>query len=115
MLSTLDGGYSKWELITTLDKKKLNILDNGQYIFLFFKDGSYPYINQEKIIRPYSFLPKKPLVQAITRNVMIYGNFKAGFADVPVDAGITTNYTDLAIDTAVNNILNKPKIISETN
>lgn len=114
MQYTKDGGFSSWELIITLDKAKLNIPDNSQYTYAFFNDGSYPTTNPEKIVRPYSFLPKNPLVQAVTRNVMIYGNFKAGFEDVPLNVSMSTTYTDLAIEDAVENKMNEPEIIAET-
>jgi len=97
-----------WVTIATLDKKKLNIPDNSQFVYNFYNDGSYPVSNLEKIIRPYSFLPKAPLCQAKARNSIVYSNFNEGFADVPLDTDLEVTYEDLFIEEGTENIFNEP-------
>lgn len=115
MQYTIEGGLSPWVLITRLNKKKLSIGDNSEYTYPFYNEnrGSYPVLtSQEKVVRPYSFLPDQPLVQAFTDNVMIYGNFKEGFPDVPLDVSVSSvDYTPLFLDDAVEDTINDAEIL----
>lgn len=116
MQYTIEGGLSPWVLITRLNKKKLGIGDNSEYTYPFYNEnrGAYPAVDAEKVIRPYSFLPDQPLVQAFTDNVMIYGNFKEGFEDVPLDISVSSvDYTPLFLDDAEEDVLNDAEIIIE--
>lgn len=111
MQYTLDGGYSSWVSIANLDKRKLSIGDDSTYVFPFYNDGSYAPVDQEKIIRPYSYLPAKPELQAFTKNAMIYGNFEEGFPDVDIDMSFdNVVYEDIFLDDSVENVLNTPNI-----
>lgn len=115
MLYTIDTGYSAWVSIAIIDKKDLGIGDNSLYVFRFYNDASYSAIDQSKIIRPFSFLPKAPLLQAFTKNAMVYGNFNAGFESVEIDMGYDEIiYSDLFLDDSISNELNSPNILVQT-
>lgn len=116
MQYTTETGLSQWVLIATLDKDKLSIGDNSTYTYTFYNDGSYPVIDQEKIIRPYSFLPRNPLCQAFTLNAMVYANFDAGSPVVDIDMYFSDPiYEPLFLDDAIDNKFNEPKILVEVN
>lgn len=107
---TADLPNPAWRSIATLDKKKLNITNNSTYTYNFYNDSKYPVTDTEKIIRPYSFLPKRPLCQAMTEKAMTYWNFPEGFPDVPIDTSIQVSYEDLFIDEGIENKFNNPQI-----
>lgn len=110
-MRTIDGGYSNWDLVVTLDKEKLDIGDDTEYVYAFYNDGSYITVDQEKIIRPYSFLPDSPLLQAFVNNAMVYGNFNEGFEDVDIDVTFDdVIYEPLFLDDSVENSFNSPNI-----
>lgn len=113
---TIDGGFSQWRRIVSLDKEELLIGDNTLYTYTFYNsDGEYPVvIDQEKVIRPYSYLPLKPLCQAFTQNSMVYANFDAGFPKVSIDMSFDPPiYEDLFISNNSAEQLNKPQILVE--
>lgn len=115
-MRTIDGGYSSWDLVATLDKEKQQIGDDSEYTYAFYNDGSYIPVDQEKIIRPYSFLPDKPLLQAFVNNAMVYGNFKEGFEDVDIDVTFDpVVYDPLFLDDSVENGFNSPNILLQVN
>lgn len=114
---TIGGGFSKWVRIATLDKEELSIGDNSTYTYTFYNsNGDYPVVDQEKVIRPYSFLPDKPLCQAFVQNAMVYANFDAGFPNVRTDMYFDAPiYEDLFIEDSVENEFNEPEILVEVN
>ena len=113
---TLDGGFSQWRRIVVLDKEELSIGDNTTYTYTFYNsDGEYPVVDQEKVIRPYSYLPNKPLCQAFTQNSMVYANFDAGFEKVKIDMSFEAPiYEDLFIPDSTVPVMNTPQILIET-
>lgn len=116
MQYTIEGGLSPWVQIVRLNKKRLGIGDNSEYTYSFYNEnrGQYPVVDQEKVIRPYSYLPDFPLVQAFAENSMIYGNFKEGFPTVELDVELdTVDYTPLFLDDAEEPVLNDANILVE--
>jgi|GEM_PF-2439464 len=109
---TLDVPDPEWRTIATLDKKKQSITSNSTYTYKFYNDSKYPVTDREKIIRPYSFLPKRPLCQAMTEKAMTYWNFPEGFPDVAINTTLTVSYEDLFIDQGLENKFNSPQIIA---
>lgn len=112
MLQTSNiGGILNWVSIATLDKSNLSISSNSSYIYNFYNDGAYSVTDQEKIIRPYSYLPYNPKTQAFVKNAMVYSNFDEGFDNVNIDVAASISYEDLFISSGTENILNEPDIV----
>lgn len=114
MQTTIDTGLSSWLLVAVLDKKLLSITDNTLYVLNFYNDGKYGVVDsEEKIIRPYSFLPHKPKVQALVRGAMIYGNFKQGWENVHLNVASSVRYDPFVITTGVITKTNNPQFVIE--
>lgn len=114
---TIDGGFSDWKRIAILDKTELSIGDNSFYTYTFYNsDGDYPTVDQEKVIRPYSYLPNMPRCQAFVLNAMVYSNFDAGFPNVDIDMSFEAPiYEPLFLDDGIDNKFNEPEILVEVN
>lgn len=111
MQRTIDTGISNWELIATVDKRRISMPDNARYTYRFYRDGKYPGIDQEKIIRSYSYLPEKPVCMAYTQDAMIYGNFYEGWETVNVNASVDVLYrADQATTPGSTQQENQPRI-----
>lgn len=110
-----DESILDWVIVGTVDKDKLNIADNSSYSFKYFNDTAPIATSQEKVYRPYSFLPKRPLCQAFVKNAMVYANAYEGFPVVDIDASFTVRYEDLFLDPGTENEFNEPQFIVNTN
>src|SRR5690606_7772614 len=95
--------------IATLDKERLGIADNTTHVYHFYNDNtSYSGINANEVSRAYSFMPKKPALQALTKNSMAYGDGEEGFEAVDVEISTSVEYSDLFIDSGTESKLNEP-------
>lgn len=109
-----EGGFYNWKSIALLDKEKLSIPNGSTYVYAFYNDSRYDDTDQKKIIRPYSFMPKKPLCQSFVGNSMVYANGYEGFDTVPIDVTTSVVYNDLFIADDVVNDFNAPIFTSST-
>lgn len=100
-----------WVLVATLDKKKLGLSDYSDYTYPFYNDQNYPVVDPTEVIQPYSFMPKQPKCQSVTKRALTYANGKQGFPVVDIDAGITITYEGLFIDPGVENEFNEPQFL----
>lgn len=100
-----------WSLIATLDKSVLGIGSNGQYDYEFFNDSSYTSLDINKVLRPYSFLPKNPSCQEFTKNALLYSAFYEGFPEVEIDMAASVRYDQLFLPSGSVSELNNPQII----
>lgn len=105
-----DESILNWVLIATLDKKKMNLPDNADYVYPFYNDGNYPAVNPKDIIQPYSFMFKKPLCQTVAKMALVQSNGYEGFPVVDVDVTASVTYADLFVSNGTENILNSPFI-----
>lgn len=105
---TLELPNPDWDIIATLDKKKLDLGENTNYVYTFYNDGSYPKADPLKINRAYSYLPNAPLCQEVVQGCMVYSNFSEGFEDVELDVEIELSYQDLFLDSGSTPVLNNP-------
>lgn len=95
--------------ITTLDKEELSISDNSLYVYSFYNDSdSFSGIDQAKINRAYSFMPRLPLVQKFVDRAMVYGGGIEGRSEVLVDLAIESEYSTLFVPDGTTNTLNSP-------
>lgn len=93
-----DGSLSLWRLVDSLNKDHLGISDDDRYEYRFYNEGSYTPIDQSKIIRNYSFIPRDPACQSFTKNAIVYSNFTEGFDPVDVDVDWSVEYEDVYFD-----------------
>lgn len=112
MMSTdPEGGTTRWVSLEILEKDKLGIADDSEYVYNFYNDiATLPIGDQLKVYRPYSYLPKDPFCQDFVNNALIYSNFYEGFPDVNIDVGVSVRYEDLFIDSGEDNVINEPSI-----
>lgn len=110
--SLTDGGFLNYALIANLDKKVLGISNDSTWVYSFYNDSYYTVTDPEKIIRPYSFIPRKPLCQNIVKNALVYWNGYEGFPDVPLNIEVDIDYEDLFLESGVENEINEPTFIS---
>lgn len=110
-----DNSLLDWVKIATLDKKKLGVADDSNYTYKYYNDTAPLPADQEKIFRPYSFLPKRPLCQSFVKNALVYTNAYEGFPTVDVDASTVVTYEDLTLDPGVENEFNEPDITITSN
>lgn len=105
-----DGSLSLWMLVDSLNKDHLNISDDDRYEYHFYNEGQYTPIDQSKIIRNYSFIPRDPANQAFTKNAIVYSNFTEGFTPVDLDVSWEVDYEDVYFDDPVSEE-NDPELI----
>ena len=98
--------------IAVLDKEKLGIASNSTAEYIFYNDSSYSVVVREKIIRPYSYLMKRPYCQAFLSNAMIYINGYEGFEKVKISTDVEVEYQDMFIDSGIENQMNEPYLIN---
>lgn len=105
--TTLEGVLDFFT-IAYLDKGNIGISNDSTYTYTWYNDQSYVVTDMAKVIRPYSYLPDKPLCQAFVNNALTYFNFYEGFENVDVSATVDVEYTDLTISDEVENEFNDP-------
>lgn len=101
-------GILDFQLITTINKKRLNVSDDSTFIYSFYNDSVYPVTPYEKIIRSYSYLPKAPPCQCIAKNHLVYTGGKEGFEFVQIEIDVDTNYIDLNLEPGTEQKYNNP-------
>lgn len=106
----LKDGNNDFVSIAVLDKAKLGIPDDSTYVYNFYNDNtSFSGLDQNKVYRAYSFMPRKAALQAFCSNAMVYGKGVEGFPVVDVDISSEVVYSDLFVDSSVVNVLNEPE------
>lgn len=105
------GSTANFFTIALLNKQVLGIDSDSTYVYTWYNDQAPIVTDMEKVIRPYSFLPKNPLCQSFVDNALVYSNFKEGFDNVSVIAEIEVEYIDLNIDPGTINEWNDPEFI----
>jgi hypothetical protein len=91
-----------------LNKQQLNIADNITYKFPFYNDGSYWSLDQTKIGRAYSFMPRIPFTQSFVKVAMTYGHASEGFEAVPITGSVVVTYNPLFLPSGTTSALNSP-------
>jgi len=107
-------GIIPWVLIATLDKDKLDLPDNADYIYPFYNDGNYSVVDQKEVIQPYSFMLKRPLCQTVTKRSLVQSNGYEGFPTVDIDASTSVAYSKLFISEGTEDTYNAPYISHTT-
>lgn len=102
------GADLPWAIVANIDKDKLVVSDNSQYTFKYYNDVAPITTDNAKIIRPYSFMPKRPLCMAFLKNALSYANGYMGFESIDIDVDASVAYSDLFIEDGQENEFNKP-------
>jgi hypothetical protein len=101
-----------WASVIVLNKADLNIPDYSTFIYTFFNDGPLVTVDQDKVLRPYSFLPKNPKCQSFLNRAMSYSNFKEGLPVVHIDADIVVTFKPFYLPSGTTSQLNHPAFTS---
>jgi hypothetical protein len=96
-----DGSLSPWMLVDSLNKRHSNISDENRYGYKFYNEGSYSPVDQAKIFRKYSNMPRDPATQSFTKNAIVYGHFTEGFDPVDIDVSWDVEYNQIYFDDPV--------------
>lgn len=100
-----------WQSAIVLDKSQLGISDNSGYVYSFYNDGPLTSVDNIKVNRPYSFMPRVPYVQSFVKLAMTYGNADEGFSVVPITASVAVTSQDLYVADDTESMLNDPSFI----
>lgn len=103
-----------WQSCVVLDKSQLQIADNTSYLYAFFNDGPLTAVDNVKVNRPYSFMPRVPYVQSFVKLAMTYGNAREGFSVVPITASVAITSKDLYLPSDTVPQLNTPAFTVST-
>ncbi len=101
-----------WASVIVLNKADLGIPDYSTFIYTFYNDGPLVTVDQDKVARPYSYLPKYPLCQSFLNRAMSYANFKEGFPVVHIDASIVCTFKPFYLPSGTTTQLNSPAFTS---
>ena len=108
----LKDGLNNFVSVVVLDKAKLGIPDDSTYTYNFYNDNtSYSGLPQHKVYRAYSFMPRLAALQAFCHNAIVYGKGIEGFPVVDVQISSEVIYSDLFIESDVENQLNDPSFV----
>ena len=87
----LSSSFGDTILIDTLDKSILDLGDNAAYIYKFYNDSAYDYVDPAESILLYDYVPKKSNSQElINGNLLIYGGITEGNnPEVLIDSSVS--------------------------
>lgn len=105
----LKDGDNNFVSIVTLEKAKFGISDDTTYAYNFYNDNtSYSGLDQLKVYKAYSFMPRLAALQAFCQNAIVYGKGVEGFPSVDIIISTEVVYSDLFVASDVVNELNEP-------
>lgn len=97
-----------WQSCIVLNKSQLNIANNTNFIYSFYNDNPLTPVDNQKVVRPYSFMQRVPYVQSFVKLAMTYGNAFEGFPTVNVAAAVVVTSQDLFLPNDTVSQLNTP-------
>lgn len=97
-----------WQSCIVLNKSQLNIANNTNFIYSFYNDNPLSPVDNQKVVRPYSFMQRVPYVQSFVKLAMTYGNAFEGFPTVNVTAAVVVTSKDLFLPSGTVSQLNSP-------
>ncbi len=102
MAESLGNVFSNFFSVIILNKSELLIPDNDTYVWRFFNDKAYNYVDLDESILLYDYVPYRANAQALLNgNVIIYGGIVEGKNPTLVDGEMTTDIEyPLTINTA---------------
>jgi len=92
-----DGGtqgkqWSDFFSVSILDKEELSIPDNDVYIYDFYNNEAYPFVDVKESALQFDYVPDKANTQELLNgNVIIYGGIVEGKDPVIPDVSVSTN------------------------
>lgn len=104
---SLTNTFGNAILIDTLDKAAIPLADNTSYIYKFYNDSAYDYVDQAESVLLFDYVPKKANAQElINGNLLIYGGLTEGN-----DPEVTIN-ADVVNSLVTNDANNTPIAIN---
>jgi hypothetical protein len=97
-----------WQSAIILNKSQLNIADNTNFVYYFYNDNPLTAVDNNKVVRPYSFMQRVPYVQSFVKLAMTYGNAFEGFPTVNVSASVAVTSQNLFLPNDTVTQLNSP-------
>ena len=97
-----------WASAIVLNKADLGIPDYSTFVYTFFNDGPLVTVDQEKVLRAFSFLPRVPKCQSFLNKAIAYANFKEGFPVVHIDATVACTFKPFYLPSGTVSQLNSP-------
>jgi len=97
------SAWADFFLIASLDKARLSITNNAQYVYTFLNDSSYADIDIRESNQLFDWVPKKAGSQALVNgNVKVYGEITEGMGlvaspDIRVSSELVTNDSGVAV------------------
>lgn len=101
-----------WASVIILNKADLAIPDYSTFIYTFYNDGPLVTVDQAKVLRPCSYLPKKPKCQSFLKRAISYANFKEGFPIVHIDATVVCTFKPFYLPSGTVSQINSPSFTS---
>ena len=75
-----------------VDKEAENVLDNDLYIFRFYNNEAYVYVDQKESLQEFDWVPQKAYAQANPNgNVICYAAITEGYNITSVTGTATTS------------------------
>lgn len=105
-----DGSFSPWMSVTILNKLNEGIASGDNYTYRFYNDGAYLPVDQYRVLRNNSSLPRSPYCMDYAKNALVYANYVDGRPPVDLDVSIGVRYEDLYIDDSTEDSMNSPFI-----
>jgi len=97
-----------WQSAIILNKSQLSISDNTNFVYNFYNDSPLTPVDNQKVVRPYSFMQRIPYVQSFVKLAMTYGNAYEGFDTVNISASVAVTSQDLFLPNDTVSQLNSP-------
>lgn len=98
--------WGKFFSVQILDKAELSIPNNDTYIWAFYNNEAYDYIDEAESILQFDRVPIKANTQELLNgNVIIYGGITEGYDPVIPDVTITSETQDISAPTGGISVL----------
>jgi len=97
---SLGNVFGDWFLIEVLDKDELSIPNDSLYVYRFYNDQAYTYIDVNESEQEFDWVPQEANAQELLNgNVICYGGILEGYDQITSDASSTVGNAGLVNDT----------------
>lgn len=103
-----EGGVTSWMSVVILNKKHHNISSDSNFTYKFYNDGAYPIVDQIRVLRNNSNVPRGPLAQDYAKNALVFSNYLDGRDPVDIDVSSSVRYENIFLAESTQSQLNSP-------
>lgn len=97
--------WSDFFSVAVLDKEELSIPDNDVYVYDFYNNEAYPFVDVKESLLPFDYVPDKANTQELLNgNIIIYGGILEGKNPVVPSVAVTTS-SELPLVQNISSIL----------